>query len=292
MICIVALLARFTNVIEPISENSDWRDAEMIRRAVTPSVLAGHFLMLGMAQDIALNSAMWTLVHEMRVSLIFPLLIILCRDTRLALAAAAIMIVASTRILFTLGQTAPWTADNFWITVIWTVRVVPYFVLGILLSKHSEDIRSLVGRVPSPVRIALMLVPVIILTIAHRGYMSIRRDALYDIGVAMLVVLSLEVPSISAMLNRAVLQWLGRISYSIYLMHTPILMVMFHTLSGRAPLWIIVLSGIATTLATATLMHRLIEVPAMKIGRRFGRIPRSTVTPEVQLAPAVPPDLS
>ena len=287
-IFIAALLAKFTDVGEPLAGVGDWLNEGMSCRAVVPFVLAGHFLMVGTKQDIALNFPMWTLVHEMRISLIFPLLIVLCRDTRLALVAAAIILVASTRTLVALGQSAPWTVENFWITIIWTVRFVPYFVFGILLSKHSENIRSLIHRVPDRVCIALVAVPIIILAIPHGGYLSLRRDALYDIGMPMLIVLALEAPSISALLNRTVPQWLGRISYSVYLIHTPVLTVIFHALIGRAPFWFIVVSGIATTLATATLMHRFVEVPSMRIGRQFGRTGRPTTTPEVELAAAAP----
>jgi peptidoglycan/LPS O-acetylase OafA/YrhL len=219
---------------------------------------------------------MWTLVHEMRISLIFPLLIILCRDTRLALVTVAFMLVASTRILVGLGESAPWTVDNFWITIIWTIRFVPYFVFGILLSKHSENIRWLIHRVPARMFIALMAVPILILTIPHGGYLSLRRDALYDIGMPMVIVLALEAPSISAVLNRAVPQWLGRISYSVYLMHTPVLVVMFHALLGHVSLWLIVSAGIVGSLTTATLMHRFVEVPAIKLGQRVARGGRST----------------
>jgi peptidoglycan/LPS O-acetylase OafA/YrhL len=289
VISIAALLARFTDVGEPITGVGDWLNQQM-SRADAPSVLAGHFLMVGTKQDIALNFPMWTLVHEMRISLIFPLLIILCRDTRLALVTAAIMLVASTRILVALGQSAPWTVDTFCVTIIWTIRFMPYFVFGILLSRHSENIRSLIHRVPDRMCIALMMVPIIILAIPHGGYLSLRRDALYDIGMPMLIVLVLKAPSISALLNRAVPQWLGRISYSVYLIHTPVLVVMFHALIGRASLWFIVLSGIATTLATATLTHRFVEVPAMRIGRQFGRTARPTTALEVELAAAVPPE--
>ena len=61
------------------------------------SVLVNHLLMLGTGPDMALNPPMWTLVYEMRISLLFPLLIILCRDTRIAVVAAPVLLVAATR---------------------------------------------------------------------------------------------------------------------------------------------------------------------------------------------------
>ena len=165
----------------------------------------------------------------------------------------------------------PWGADNFWVTILWTVRIVPYFVLGILLSKHSENIRRLLHRVPGRIRIALIAVPLYIFTIPHHGYLSIRRDALYDFGAAMVIVLALDIPSISAMLNRTVLQWLGRISHSLYLIHTPILLLIFYAFLGRVPFSFIAAAAIVASLTIATLMHRFVEMPAIKLGQRVVR---------------------
>jgi peptidoglycan/LPS O-acetylase OafA/YrhL len=269
MIFLTALLSRILDFHEPLAGLGGWLNEQMPR--VTSTALAGHFLMIGTRSDISLNSPIWTLVYEMRVSLIFPLLMILCRDTRLALVAAAIMLLVSTRILVQLGETVPWTVNNFWITVLWTVRVVPYFLLGILLSKHSDNIRRFTHWVSPPNRIALLAASMIIFTIQYRGFMSIRGDVLYDIGAAVVVVLALDMPSIIAVLNRAVLQWLGQLSYSVYLIHTPIIVVMFHAFIGRAPLWFIFVAGIVATLTTAALMHRFVELPAIKLGQRVAR---------------------
>lgn len=275
VISIAALLCHITNIREPLAGVGDWLAGKWVG-GITAPVLAAHFLMTGTHKDMALDAPMWTLIHEMRVSAIFPLLILLSRDTRLAFVAAAIMLVASTRLLFTVGQTAPWNVEDFWITLLWTMRILPYFVLGILLTKHSDSIRQFIGRVPTPIRIALLAVPIMIFTISHRGFMSIRRDALYDIGAAMVVVFALDIPSIASILNRAVLQWLGRISYSVYLIHVPILVVMVHAFIGRVPLWLIILAAIVLALGTATLLHRFVEVPAMKLGKRVAAGGRAT----------------
>jgi peptidoglycan/LPS O-acetylase OafA/YrhL len=240
-----------------------------------PSILARHFLMNGTEHDIGLDPVMWSLVYEMRVSLIFPLLIILCRDTRLALIIAAITEVGSTKILAGLGQSSPTTVANFWVTFLWTARVVPYFVAGILLSKHSVKIRLLMQRVPIQMSIALMVLPLMIFTIEH-DYISIWRNALFDVGAALIIVVAVDVPPIAATLNQSVLQWLGRISYSMYLVHLPILLLIFYGLLGRVPFGFIPLAGIAASLCAATLMHRFVEVPAIRLGQRVARGAHST----------------
>jgi peptidoglycan/LPS O-acetylase OafA/YrhL len=214
-ICIAALLCRITDVHQSRPLASSWFNVSIWEwRWAGPSVLAPHFLMIGTIPDIALDGPMWSLVYEMRISVIFPLLIILCRDTQLALVVAASLFVASTNILSALGQSFPWRVENFWVTLLWTARIVPYFLTGILLSKHGDKIRLALHHVPHSLRLPLLVVPLGIFTIRHT-YLDCGNDALYDIGAAMVIVLALDVPSIARILNRPVLQWLGRISYSL-----------------------------------------------------------------------------
>jgi hypothetical protein len=52
VISIAALLARFTDIGEPLAGVGDWLNEQM-SSADAPAVLAGHFLMIGTKQDIA-----------------------------------------------------------------------------------------------------------------------------------------------------------------------------------------------------------------------------------------------
>ena len=71
-------------------------------------------------------------------------------------------------------------------------------------------------------------------------------------------------------LNAAPVRWLGRVSYSFYLVHDLVL----RTLKEHAhssPL--IVLSGLVITLALAGVMHELIEKPSNRLRHRLDRVP-------------------
>jgi peptidoglycan/LPS O-acetylase OafA/YrhL len=127
----------------------------------------------------------------------------------------------------------------------------------------------------------LLLVPLVIFLFPHRGYLSIRRDIIYDVAAALIIVLALNAPSAARVLNRSVLQWLGRISYSLYLVHVPILTALFSRFAGQ-PIWLIAITGIVAALLAATAMHSLVELPAIKLGQRFAPAGRLT-TP----APAI-----
>jgi peptidoglycan/LPS O-acetylase OafA/YrhL len=241
--CIAAVFCRVSDIKECIAAAGSWFN--LVRWQWSGlSNFAGHFAMT----KTSLDGVLWSLIYEIRISMIFPALIILCRDTRVALLATAIMAVASNTALHALGEGAPWfSADHLSSTVVWTVRIVPYFVVGILLNKHSE----------------------LYIFSGPHVYTSLWLDALYDLGAAMVIILALDVRSFAALLDRSVFQWIGRISYSLYLIHLPVLLTLFYVLLGHVPFVFVAALAIISSLVAATLMHRFVEVPAINLGRRI-----------------------
>lgn len=241
------------------------------------SVLAGHFLMIGTEPNMNLNPVMWSLVYEMRISLIFPLLMILCRDTRRALFAAILMLYIPTKILVSWGIIGhPSHTPDFWISLIWTVKVTPCFITGILLAKHAQYIKSILQRVPGKILVILLALPVFMIFSVSHSFNYAKKDALYDIGAAMLIVSALELPRFGAFLDGKIPQRLGRISYSLYLVHLPILLVAFPVMIGQLPFAVAALAAIALSLGAATVMHITIEAPAIRLGHRLARAARQT----------------
>ena len=273
MILIALLLYCITG--QPhVAEASDWFNTLWPSERPSLVRLARHLLMIGTEQDMTLSPIMWTLIYEMRISLLFPLLVILCRDTRVAIIVALAMLVGCTKVIVALGEPIhPSHAQNFGITVLWTIRIMPYFITGILLSKHREQIHRLWNRMPTIARFGFLAAPFVILVTIHHDFFVSKTDALYDLGAAILVVAAIEVPGLQAFLNEKIPQWLGRISYSTYLIHPPILLVVTPILVGVLPFIFVASAVMAASLAAATLMYVLVEASAIKLGQRLTRTP-------------------
>jgi peptidoglycan/LPS O-acetylase OafA/YrhL len=79
-----------------------------------------------------------------------------------------------------------------------------------------------------------------------------------------------------------VLPFLGRISYSAYLMHALVLLAVpaLPWPALTAAVWTV------TTVTVATLTHRLVELPAVRLGRALGTRPDRAAVPAVSPAPA------
>jgi peptidoglycan/LPS O-acetylase OafA/YrhL len=81
----------------------------------------------------------------------------------------------------------------------------------------------------------------------------------------LLVVAALHRPS-RWFLELRIMQWLGLVSFSLYLTHEPIILL-FAYLSQANLLWVLV--GLALTLPTAHAFYRYVEKPAHLFSRRF-----------------------
>ena len=85
----------------------------------------------------------------------------------------------------------------------------------------------------------------------------------------MLIVFAMHSRAVHRFLTSRVIHHLGKISYSLYLVHGTILFVLVHTLLGRIPMVFLLLLYLATTFLVTEIFYRLIERPTMLLGRRL-----------------------
>jgi peptidoglycan/LPS O-acetylase OafA/YrhL len=64
-------------------------------------------------------------------------------------------------------------------------------------------------------------------------------------------------------------RWLGRVSFSLYLCHVPVLLFLLHTLDQAIPPVAIVLLMPALALGCAAVLRRVIEEPSQQLGKRL-----------------------
>ena len=103
--------------------------------------------------------------------------------------------------------------------------------------------------------------------IAAVALFGLASDIAVYAASVLLIVLAQQPGAFQAALRRAPLLWLGRVSYSLYLVHVPLLVASVVLLHGTVPLWACLLLGAAVSLPAAEAMHRLVEAPSRDLAR-------------------------
>ena len=266
----ILLAAVLCVAVDPhrISALSAWFNGSW-DQPVSGQLLAGHLLMLGLDRDMHLNNVMWSLVHEVRISILFPLLVLATLGRpRLALAAAvATLCLVSSHPVFTWMSARLATGESLWplATALDTARYLTYFVVGILLAwKLDPLVRTFAARRAST-RVGLWTVAAALLLL-HVGPFG---DCAWVVGGALVILLSLSSSGAGRALRSRPLQWLGRVSYSLYLVHVPLLLLAMHAFySARSAAFVLLAVPFASLIA-AEAFYRCIENPSHRLGRRI-----------------------
>jgi peptidoglycan/LPS O-acetylase OafA/YrhL len=248
--------------------------------APIPSAGVFHFTGLIIPFDPSrLDGPLWSLEQELRLSLLLPLLVLLVRryHSLVVFFIAVVLIVEGTASSTVLASWA------------WTPVVGGCFLLGVLLARHRERLNHLWAGMSKPARRLAGLGMVLSFWIPTRfaSYVFVDRLALNLIPAlgACAVIVAAQGPGLRQRLRTRVPAWLGRISYSLYVVH----IVVLHLLLGVRPAGLPVIdlapAGIVLSLGLATLMQRYVEAPALALGRRTLGGFRKPARPAIPAAP-------
>jgi len=204
--------------------------------------------------DAYVNNVFWSLPIEFQFYLLFPPLLMLLRRSAWAMAAAVAGLAIAGRGWHWPGQ----TADLAWI-----------FAAGMLAGRRFAVRGREAGRLVPCLVIAAALAPATL--ISNLPHAAMR-------GLPGPLSLYLGACAIAIVVATAQLRWpwraligQGEISYSIYLFHTPAILLTFwlaHYLAWTSALAIDAIV-VPVTWVSAMVIHRLVERPGIAFGRRL-----------------------
>ncbi len=240
---------------------SGWFNAYWLQ-PLTPGLVAGHLAMTDRSAFQELDICMWSLVVELRISILFPLIALSVGANWWAACGAALLVSAAALLGYHFHP------HHDLVDAFGTFQYVYLFAFGAALAFHAGRVRRWVEGTPAVVRAGLWL-----LALSFVTYPANRHFGLFVCGAAAVLLMTLCFADSRAarVLGTRGPVWLGRVSYSLYLLHVPVLMFVLHLLHGRAPLLVLVVAGATASLGVAELSYRFIETPAVKLGRRLAR---------------------
>lgn len=223
-----------------------------------------------------LDSPLWSLTWEVWFSLLLPVMFVLLKVARVHqwwLGGIALMIALSAISRF---PAVLHLLPMSWLTG-GMLQYLPVFGIGMILASRRETIAEWASRIhvwwPIIVATLLLLIsPTLIPTGATYTPAAATLAALSLIGVAGVVVLALESPARKQLQTKPV-QWAGTRSFSIYLIHEPILVAaaLLTRANGWLPWLFVAAAAIPVILLAAEGFYRTIEHPSMRLSQRVGR---------------------
>lgn len=233
-----------------------------------------HVLFLGSYNDAQFNTAFWSLIVEMRVSLIFPFLCAGILRLRSAWSLTIALALPFACAWISLHVHAP--------SLLATASFTALFILGILLASHQQAIHRFYTQLPRKVRIASAFAALPFFSFGaatvrtlgknHGIDLDMPADLVTALAAGWMIVLSLNSQLCRRFLLAQPVHYFGVVSYSMYLMHGTVLFALVHLLYQRIPLPAILPIYLAGVLLVTALFYHTVEKPSMDAGRRVSNL--------------------
>jgi peptidoglycan/LPS O-acetylase OafA/YrhL len=218
-----------------------------------PSLLRHMALLDTEDWPFPLNVVLWSLVHEWRISLAMPL-VLLFRG-RAALLLGAAFLLRSAAISAGAPEDGAVLGRHLHSTVVATAYFFFAFAAGAALAL-KEPLASPEGTVRWAAWAAVLGA-------------TVSKSDLAVVGASALLVLLArgEAGALVRSLRSPALQWLGKVSYSLYLVHVPVALALAHALHGVLPAVAIAPLTVLLALPAAAAFYRAVERPALLLSR-------------------------
>ncbi|XHR28267.1 MAG: acyltransferase family protein [Chthoniobacteraceae bacterium] len=211
----------------PVDGVNEWFNRSW-QEPVTWRVVITQLMLIGPGLHNEYDPVIWSLFHEMRISIIFPMLVFMVRVRGKMSAIFGVSLTLFCGVLIYLNSLHVLNVPNF----IHTIQYIGAFICGALLAKHRNELIHLFAEKNRGWKYLLIVVSVFLYTnsqwlpqIMH--VVDARAGVLFDqivlqefmtmMGVAIMIIASLSTEKISMFLALKPFKFLGSISYSLYL---------------------------------------------------------------------------
>lgn len=241
----------------PIDRHSPWLDDLWHHRVEIGGMLLEANL-LAMPKLIVMVPQSWTLAIELLYSFLIPIGVLLT-------ARSSLWLLAFVYVAVKLLGASP---------------VLLHFALGILIARHYSSVSRWLGA-RRWLRRGLLAIGIVCYTAGDSFHSWLSGDwpsILAAVGSALFLIYLAGSHSARRALNSPALRFLGRVSFSFYLLHMLVLfcfMPMIWTALGTTPRadpavwWLGLPISTALSLLIAAIGHRFVELPSIALGKTF-----------------------
>ncbi|WP_250502586.1 acyltransferase [Caballeronia sp. AZ7_KS35] len=279
---LIAVLAAYTAYCLLYRSNLSWT-GEWVNQAWHAGIdrhdLLDHLYFVIPFSNSTLDPVLWSLVYEMRISLIFPILVVVVFATPVWFSVALSMCfsLAAFGYYHHLQRTLlDASIQGEWMP---TIHYMSMFVLGALIARYREAISSKLGAYsPRTLFGALLICLALYVLVGSITRHSISNDVLRSFAddwiilpaVTGILVLAIALRPFAAFLTARPLIFLGEISFSLYLLHCIVLLGVLHYFGETYQGMSLIIAAVLI-LPVSIAGYYAVEKPSIRLGRYLTR---------------------
>ena len=245
---------------------------------ITMELIINHIILLINFETEAVNGVIWSLVHEMRISIIFPLIIIFV--VKLSWKKSLILALLLSSLYFILYLVflnyLKFDVTRYQSSYSSTLHYISFFILGAVLAKYSRQLSDIYNKLTLWIKVVFLLIAVLSYTYQWTFNINITifniqivKDWAVALGVSIFIIFVLNAQMIQKLLKINLINFVGKISYSLYLYHLIVLFMLFHIFYGKLSNLVLFPTVFILSFVVAALMYYLVEKPSILIGRHL-----------------------
>ena len=260
-----ALLANYLFSFDKILTLSNYFNEQWGRSPTIKDIVMTYSFLFGFDQTVSISPA-WSLVAELHYSIVFPLIyfVVIMLPARVLLPSALL--------LSFVGSAFYKLSDGNIFCL--SLTFVFEFIVGASLANGIEDLKSRYASLSRARRFLFFSICFLSYTYNWWFFPSVKnlhwvaiQNFFVTIGAVGFIVAALSERAARTVLGHRIFVFMGNISYSLYLCHICIVIVLAHYLYLVFPYEVIGVMSVFVSLFVSYLLWKFVEIPSIKFGR-------------------------
>lgn len=240
---------------------------------ISPKIIFQEFFMLDQFNQNYVDPVVWSLVQEMRISLIFPLLLLVLSKYQWKTAVAIGFVLSCIGIYMHVLYRSH---VNVFTNYPDTLHYMFIFIMGAVLAKRKNTLVGYLHRIPKGIKWTLGVAALVLYTytdtvMSYQWALGLGlkgklfSDWITALAASVFILLAISESGVKRVLSTRPLVFIGRISFSIYLFHLIVLLSLISVFPQQRVMDVI--GTFVLTIGIATAGYYYVERPSIRLGR-------------------------
>lgn len=274
IIAIGSIGSNFFRHYDRLSKFTDWLNLAW-NKPVTFYNFIDYLLMTDL-DFVYLSQSIWSLPVEIKVSVLLPFVIVLFKKIK---PKYDLFLILLNMIVYHGGKRLGFQ-DMF--SDFALVYYLTFFMVGISLYKNHTFFIAIINSLSKKIKIVFYFIAIMLYTnysnlvLFFPKLVSILEkwipsDYLITMASALLMILILSERSDNKFLSNKYLVYIGKISFSLYLIHPIVVMLICFIMGASLPFYVLHPLCFVLSLIAAIIFYKLIEFPTQKLGFKLSK---------------------